>query len=180
MKYYISDLHFGHRNIIDFEHRPFSSVEEMDEDMIRRWNNKVKKGDDVYILGDFSYYKDGNKVNEILKSLNGKKFLIKGNHDHLFLSNDDFDESLFIWIKDYAMIKDDNDTIILFHYPIQVWNEQHHGALHFYGHVHSNIGTFHPMKYEIPNSYNVGIDKIKEPMTKNEILEFYKKGKLKL
>ena len=143
----------------------------MDEEYIKRWNNKVKKGDEIYILGDLSFY------NKILKRLNGMKFLIIGNHDHLFLDDDEFDQTLFRWVRDTAMIKDGEHRISLFHYPIQVWNEQHHGSLHFYGHVHSNTGTMHPMKYEIPNSYNVGIDVIQEPMTKEEILNFYERRK---
>lgn len=174
MKYYISDVHFGHKNVLAFENRPFNTAEEMDEEYIRRWNNKVKKGDEIYILGDLSFYK-GKDTNEILKRLNGMKFLIRGNHDHLFLDDKELDQSLFRWVKDTAMIKDGDYRIVLFHYPIQVWNGQHHGSLHFYGHVHSNTGTMHPMKYEIPNSYNVGIDMIQEPMTTEEILNFYKR-----
>ena len=54
MKYYTSDLHFGHKNIIKYEDRPFSSIEEMDEALIDKWNKKVKKNDEVYILGDFA------------------------------------------------------------------------------------------------------------------------------
>ena len=176
MKYYIADIHFGHKNILKFENRPFKTVEEMDEEYIKRWNNKVKKGDEIYILGDLSFRK-GKETTEILKRLNGMKFLIRGNHDHLFLDDEEFDQSLFRWVKDTTMIKDGDHRISLFHYPIQVWNEQHHGSLHFYGHVHSNSGTIHPMKYEIPNSFNVGIDVIQEPMTKDEILNFYERRK---
>ncbi|MDE6946253.1 MAG: hypothetical protein K2P14_03600 [Anaeroplasmataceae bacterium] len=178
MKYYIADLHFGHKNILKFENRPFETVEEMTEGYVQIWNNKIKKGDEVYILGDFSFYK-GEETNKILKRLNGQKFLIKGNHDHMYLADDNFDTSLFVWIKDTHMLKDGDHRILLFHFPIQVWNKQHHGSLHFYGHVHSNTGTMHPMKYEIPNSYNVGIDILKEPMTKTEILKFYGKEYIK-
>lgn len=178
MKYYISDLHFGHRNILEFEkeNRPFETVEEMTEEYIKIWNNKVKKGDEVYILGDFSFY-HCEETMKILRRLNGMKFLIKGNHDNMYLADKAFDTSLFVWIKDYATVKDDGDVIILFHYPIQTWDRKHHGSLHFYGHVHSNNGTMHPMEYEIQNSYNVGIDVIHEPMTKNEILKFYERRK---
>lgn len=172
MKYYISDLHFGHKNILKFENRPYETVEEMDKAYIEIWNKKVGRGDEVYILGDLSFYK-GKETAKILKQLNGMKFLIRGNHDHLFLDDPEFDQSLFRWVKDTTMVTDGNNRIALFHYPIQVWNEQHHGAFHFYGHVHSNSGTMHPMKYKIPNSFNVGIDVLGEPMTKEEILRFY-------
>lgn len=174
MKYYIADVHFGHNKIIEYENRPFKTVEEMNEAYIKRWNEKIKKGDEVYILGDFSFYK-GEETNKILRKLNGMKFLVKGNHDHTYLDDDDFDSSLFVWVRDYHKVKDDGDIIILFHYPIQTWDRKHYGSLHFYGHVHSNQGTSHPMEYDIKNSYNVGIDILHEPMTKDEILELYGK-----
>ena len=55
MNYYISDTHFGHLNCIRFDNRPFASAEEMDAELIRRWNEKVSDGDDIYFLGDLTY-----------------------------------------------------------------------------------------------------------------------------
>lgn len=52
-----SDLHFGHKNIIKYENRPFKDIEEMDKAIIELWNKTVKKDDKIYILGDFSWYK---------------------------------------------------------------------------------------------------------------------------
>ena len=51
--FFTGDLHFGHENVLAFDHRPFETVEEMDAELIRRWNHKVGKGDLVYVLGDF-------------------------------------------------------------------------------------------------------------------------------
>lgn len=56
--YYISDLHFGHYNIMRFDNRPFNSVEEMDKALIDNWNSVVSEGDTVYILGDFCWLKE--------------------------------------------------------------------------------------------------------------------------
>lgn len=55
MKYYISDLHFGHKNVIKYCNRPFKNTDEMREGLISRWNSKVKPSDTVYILGDMFY-----------------------------------------------------------------------------------------------------------------------------
>ena len=55
MNLYISDLHFGHKNVILFEHRPFSDVDTMDHCLIQLWNSRVSADDDVYIVGDFCY-----------------------------------------------------------------------------------------------------------------------------
>ena len=52
MKYYISDCHFGHLNVLRFDKRPFKNIDENDSELIRRWNERVTDEDDVYILGD--------------------------------------------------------------------------------------------------------------------------------
>ena len=65
MIYFTSDLHFGHKNIIQYENRPFNNIEEMDNKIIKMWNNTLNEEDTIYILGDFSWYK-GEKTNEIL------------------------------------------------------------------------------------------------------------------
>ena len=52
LKFYISDLHFGHKNILAFDNRPFFTLSEMEETLINNWNNRATKNDEVYILGD--------------------------------------------------------------------------------------------------------------------------------
>ena len=78
--YLISDQHFGHKNMIDYENRPFKDVDEMYEILIKNWNSIVTKGDTVICLGDFSFY---NKeiTTQIISQLKGRKELILGNHD---------------------------------------------------------------------------------------------------
>ena len=77
----ISDTHFNHQRIIDYCNRPYADSKEMDEDMIKKWNETVSNNDVVLHLGDFGL---GNKeyIASIVKRLNGKKILIMGNHDN--------------------------------------------------------------------------------------------------
>lgn len=79
--YFISDLHFNHKNIIEYEKRPFANVEEMNAALIENWNKTITNEDVVYVVGDFVLgYSE--TVLPILNRLNGKQFiLIRGNHD---------------------------------------------------------------------------------------------------
>lgn len=80
MNRYISDLHFGHANILKFDNRPFRNTEEMETALIENWNSTVSAGDTTYILGDFCWGKEPD-WKRIVPLLNGNKVLIRGNHD---------------------------------------------------------------------------------------------------
>lgn len=124
MRYYIADCHFYHRNLLtEMDNRGFESVEQMNEVMIEKWNEKVHAHDEVVILGDFSLG-SGQETNQILRRLKGKFYLIRGNHDDRYLKDRDFDVSRFVWIKDYAEIHDNKRKIVLMHYPIFCYNGQ--------------------------------------------------------
>ena len=113
MRYYIADCHFGHDKVRKLDGRPFETVEQMDACMIECWNQAVrKKKDEVVILGDFCMGK-GDRVNELLAQLHGKKFLVSGNHDRMFLHDKKLDTSLFEWIRPYAEIHDNNRKVVL-------------------------------------------------------------------
>ena len=79
--WFTADPHFGHKKVIEYCARPFESVEEMDSEMIHRWNERVKDGDEVFVLGDFSF-SGAVRTAEILAQLKGRKVLVQGNHDH--------------------------------------------------------------------------------------------------
>lgn len=127
----ISDTHFGHSNILDFKQangepvRPFKSVVEMDETMIENWNRVVKPEDKIYHLGDVAF-----KVATLrtLERLNGRKVLIKGNHDTLKPSQY---AKYFYDVRGYHIM----DKCLLSHIPIHPssmsrWRRNIHGHLH--------------------------------------------------
>lgn len=175
MIYYISDTHFGHKNIIKYENRPFLTVEEMNEKIISNWNKKVNDDDEIYILGDFSFYSPTDKRNvEILHQLKGHKHLIVGNHDR-FARKESFDKELFESIDYYKEINDNGRIVCLFHYPIKVWDKKHYGAYHCYGHIHSNIDLVDYKQDE--RAFNVGVDLNNfEPVTLDELIK--RRGKI--
>lgn len=142
-KLYISDMHFYHNALNkQMDCRGFKNHEEMNAYMIEQWNKKVTKKDEVYILGDLSIAK-GKATNEIVRQLNGRLYLIQGNHDS-FLSDKEFDKTRFRWIKPYAEIKDNHRLVVLSHYPVFCYNRQYAKneegkelSYMLYGHVHN-------------------------------------------
>ncbi len=144
MRYYIADCHFFHRSLLtSMDMRPFSSVEEMNETMIEKWNRKVRKNDEVVILGDLSLG-SGAETDSVVKRLNGRLCLIRGNHDGRYLNSADFDASRFEWVKDYAELHDNKKKICLMHYPVFCYNRQNSlNALGeplsymLFGHIHN-------------------------------------------
>jgi len=137
--FFTGDMHFGHENIIEFDNRPFESVEEMDAELINRWNAKVGKDDLVYVLGDMIWKTRNDDAPSIIKSLNGKIILIKGNHDR-FLHNEKAKAAL-AEIKDYddicVTLKDGTTRrCILSHYFIPMYNGHRHKAIHLHAHSH--------------------------------------------
>lgn len=135
MNYYISDIHFGCQN--KYEGRTL----EHDKIVKENWNRVVHNNDNVYILGDIGR-EGNNKENEYLcetiSTLKGNKHLIQGNHEKL---KDNRLRQLFVEICDYKEITDNynglNHNLVLCHYPILMWKNQHKGWLHIYGHLHA-------------------------------------------
>lgn len=125
-KFYISDMHLFHEEVLKSSERPYKSIQEMHNDIIVKWNKKVSKNDIVNIIGDVSSPNTGEdirKVVDILKILNGNKVLIIGNHDRESIKNYDF-RKCFIEIKEYARKKDGRRNIIMFHCPLESWEGQ--------------------------------------------------------
>lgn len=156
MNFFTSDTHYFHRNIIKYSNRPFSSIEEMTEEMILRWNRVVTPHDTVFHLGDVAFSPDGTQypIENVLSRLNGKKILIRGNHDHETLRARGWE-----YVTDYKEVSYDGSNpsynrklkVVLFHYPIFSWNKMRHGSIHLHGHTHANIPDTNQM-------VDVGVD----------------------
>lgn len=147
--FFTSDTHFYHKNILNFEDRPYKTVEEMTEGMILTWNQQVKENDLVYHLGDLSL---GNteQTERVLRRLNGNIVLIKGNHDmdkqykkigQLGLLHDYHEVGM--------MLKHNKHQLWLTHYPFEIGLRPRKWSIH--GHIHGNESNW-------LNQINVGVD----------------------
>ena len=144
MKYYISDLHLFHRNVTaegkNYDKRPFATMDEMLKYIHDAWNKKVTNGDTVYILGDTSMRNTDEALISYMAALRGQKHLITGNHDDI---RDARYQRLFADITPYKETEDflgkDRKRLVLSHFPILFWNNQHRNSIHLYGHVHNSV-----------------------------------------
>lgn len=134
-KFYISDWHYGHKNCLSFDNRPFFTVSEMNEELVKRWNSVVSRGDIVYVLGDMFWCNSSEAV-PVLDMLNGQKFLIRGNHDK---SSDGAFVKRFVKITEYMEVEDSGRNVVLCHYPIPCFKNHFYGWYHLYGHVHNSF-----------------------------------------
>lgn len=162
--FFTSDLHFNHNNIIKYCHRPFVDVNEMNETLIKNWNTVVAPNDIVFCLGDFMFG-NINRFWEFRSRLNGKIYLIHGNHDWELMDKGNIEEGFEI-ITSQLRITVDGQTIYLSHFPFLtfdgVYKEKPFWQL--FGHVHSNKD--HPytsadssrLNYLLPCQYDVGVD----------------------
>jgi calcineurin-like phosphoesterase family protein len=129
--FFIADTHFGHGNIIKYENRPFQDIYEMDHVLIENWNKVVNQGDEVFVLGDFSFY-GKDKTKTICGSLKGRKTLIMGNHDTK--TPDFYLECGFENVSRYPIIF--NDFWMLSHEPLYINGNMPYANI--FGHVHSS------------------------------------------
>lgn len=163
MIYFTSDLHLGHDQEFIWGARGFNSVAEMNEKIISRWNSRITKDDDVYVLGDLVM--GGVENVELLKQLNGKIHIIYGNHDGP-KKREAYAELENVVECGWAnMIKYKKYNFYLSHYPTITDNEDigeivspKECVINLFGHTHQ-FGDF----YDTNDGYNfrmyhVGVD----------------------
>ena len=173
MKYFfISDTHFNHKNIIDYCDRPFKDVSEMNEAIIRNWNNVVSPEDFVFFLGDFAL---GNNTNDLYRelsnSLNGTIYFLRGNHDksRAVISR------YFNLIDRGTTVSCNGYNFILSHHPLYD-SEIPKGYINIHGHIHNNLLN---SSYDAKCHYNVSADVIGfAPIFVNDIIDNISSGSL--
>lgn len=152
MKFYTSDLHFDHSNMIIYENRPWKTVEEMSKGLVDNINKLVGEEDELYILGDFTLRSQHNRIIELRNAIKCKHVhLVVGNHD--YFAKNAWAKDLFETVTPYKEIHDGDQKLVLCHFPILYWNRMEE-SIHLYGHMHSRKGMQHPN----PRAYNVGVD----------------------
>ena len=151
-RFLIADTHFGHAKIIDYEHRPFRDVEEMNRRLIELWNSTVGKEDLVYVLGDFTLSRRMDVIRNLVAELHGKKILIMGNHDTR--KPKDYIECGFEVATRRPMMAEPG--VILMHEPFADASLIAPNYLYFFGHVHAN----RTLMDEYPNCMCVSVERI--------------------
>ena len=133
--HFTSDHHWGHAAARSFYRRPFSSLAEMDQVMMERWNAVVEPNDEVWHLGDFAVRQSAMRVAYLLNALNGRKHLVVGNNDDAAVTDCDGWQS----IQQYAELVIDGIRLVLCHYPFRTWRDMDKGSINLHGHSHGRL-----------------------------------------
>lgn len=158
--WFTSDTHFWHENIIRFCQRPFGSIEKMNAELIRRWNETVPEDGTVFHLGDFCF--GGQKEwNDILYQLHGNIYLILGNHDMKFMKSGFMGQ--FVHVTQQMTIRIGGQTIILNHNPFLTYGGCYRNTWQLFSHVHSGLladkgKDLTRLQVLLPLQYDVGVD----------------------
>lgn len=135
-KYGISDTHFGHKNILRFDSRPFPDIVTHDKVIIENINDTLSAGDELYHLGDVAFHDDNltRFFSMIRKDI--KLILIRGNHDDkiAWKRRREFHEA-----HEALYVRHEGEQFYLSHYAHRVWRNSHHGSFHLYGHTHGSL-----------------------------------------
>jgi calcineurin-like phosphoesterase family protein len=157
--FFAADAHFLHKNVLQYDQRPFADVQTMGEEIIANWNRVVAPGDTVFYLGDFAL---GNEkpAKAIAHQLNGCIHYILGNHDsqgkinrmHRFASVEHY--------RRIAVLDPDAPTgqqdIVLSHYPMLAWDMDAHGGWMLHGHTHGSLD--HQPFHQAHKIYDVALN----------------------
>lgn len=180
-KWFISDTHFGHRGIIQYEpeKRPFKTIQEHDEELVKRWNECVRDDDKVYHIGDFCLNRSSVGI---ARRLNGRKILIMGNHD-TFRSAEYLDNG---FERLHGALQFEN--LLLTHVPVHPQQLEHRFFANVHGHLHShvipswnylNVGCEHtdlrPITLGEVYSRITDAQKVQQTRHRNKITVFFKK-----
>lgn len=168
MIYFTADLHLGHEEVIAKRQRPFASVTDMNEALIRNYNQRVGANDTVYILGDLCHRVTEEEANALIRRLNGRKILLRGNHDI------DYDSALFEAVHDFLMEDFDGRRFVMIHYALMDWPRRKKGGIHLHGHMHESRAYNEDNRRRGLFRYDVGVDANDyRPISLPEILDFY-------
>lgn len=145
--FFMSDLHYGHKNILEIDKRPYESIEAMNEYIVRELKTKLRPSDILFDLGDL-FWKSINikECRNVLDSIPTKNiYKVVGNHDpykHYIEAPTNSLYDHFLKIGDIFDIRIEYENteyeIALSHYPILDWNHMYQGGLHIYGHTHGH------------------------------------------
>jgi len=158
--FFTADEHYYHYNIIQYENRPFSSSDEMDEVLVKRHNEIVGKRDIVIHAGDFTL-KSKEMAKKIIQRLKGQHIFLKGSHDH--------------WLPKSASTRwekrIDDIYIVVDHYPMRSWSRSHYGSWQLHGHSHGHMPPYENQKdigVDTNNYYPYSFEELKALFPKND------------
>lgn len=190
--WFTSDLHLGHNNVLSFQERPFSDIDEMNRSLLAAINKRAKTNDVLYILGDVAYKNEGgfSAAAQMIESLRCKKNrLVLGNHDATY-ANKWIASGLFETVSRMEEFPANGfgygAELTLCHYPMLAWNRSRHNgkdgslpSIMIHGHIHGRRKDNERNASEGVFRYDCGVDANDyAPVHVEEIIDFFARDDL--
>lgn len=159
MIWFTADTHFGHANVLRFtdRHERWNTIEQMDAGFVANINSCVAPGDDLYVLGDFSFKLDAEQARAIRERIRCKNVhLVPGNHDKDWTQDEV--AGTFIVEPPIVKLKSQGLKLMLCHYPMVDWEGLGHGSIHLHGHIHAPAAYNEWNRANRVLRFDVGVD----------------------
>lgn len=179
---FISDTHFGHANIIEFDGRPFASIEEHDKVIAGNINDSLRSGETLYHLGDVAWSRKAYDQWVNIRRKDVDYIMIQGNHDHRIkgVGTGNWEKTLLVdytgesdTFGDSPLSNPQHTLIWLSHYPHLSWPHISYGSIHLFGHVHGHlkgVGKSFDVSANVIGYKPISIEEIKSSLTANAYL----------
>jgi len=176
MIWFTADTHFGHANVLRFtdRHERWNTIEQMDAGFVANINSCVAPGDDLYVLGDFSFKLDAEQARAIRERIRCKNVhLVPGNHDKDWTQDEV--AGTFIVEPPIVKLKSQGLKLMLCHYPMVDWEGLGHGSIHLHGHIHAPAAYNEWNRANRVLRFDVGVDANGYlPVSLGQIRSFFK------
>jgi calcineurin-like phosphoesterase family protein len=168
-RYFVSDLHLGHENIIEYCDRPYESVTEMNDTLVGNWNRVIDPNDVVFFLGDLGHFAEEEELRRWLEELHGRVVFIEGNHD----SPDRYVDG--VHTHQYYILSRGDRQFCCTHRPENAPEFWDGWIIH--GHHHNSHPADYPLVNPEAQTANVSIELTDyEPLPEHELIELIDSG----
>lgn len=165
--FFTADTHFGHNPISSMAKRPFTDLKDMEESLIKNWNDKVSEDDCTFVIGDMFVTSKLLHIVEVVNRLNGQIYLVPGSHDRYLGQIEKATRGKLKPTEQIVVLNMGPEILVLCHCALRIWPMSHYGSYLAYAHTHGRLlpqGKSWDVGMDVNNFYPLSWPELKEIM----------------